>query len=570
MDLAVACSITLFRIRKRVIEHAILSLDAQSRSPPAIREGYAMLDQLDLDVRLKRREYHRQLPDLQARLFDMEQALIEARVPVLIIFEGWAGTSKVETIGVLTRRLDPRGVRVHSITPPRTYETQYPWLYRFWLKLPSYGQIAIFDRSWYREALADRTRGDGDMQHWRARLEDIVGFERQLAADGAVLIKFWLHISRKEQGRRFKRLLADRITAWQVTPDDRWQHRHYDIVHAGVEDMISRTDSSFAPWHLVPATNKHYARMAVLSTVLGALESRLGRPAVAIDPQVRSEVLDESGPGIRRSAMAIKSNGMTPHPAPALAANEPPLPRIDPGILQRVDLSLSLDAKAYSRQLKRLQAQLHLLGFQVYNLKRPVLIVFEGWDAAGKGGAIQRLTLELDPRGYIVHAIAAPTGDDKARHYLYRFWRRLPSRGMIAIFDRSWYGRVLVERVEGFARYEEWQRAYAEINEFERQMVEFGTIICKFWLHLSPEEQLRRFQERQNVPYKAWKLTDEDWRNREKWPQYEIAVDEMLLRTSTPVAPWTIVEANDKRFARVKVLRTVVQRLEDELGKVKL
>jgi polyphosphate kinase 2 (PPK2 family) len=211
-----------------------------------------------------------------------------------------------------------------------------------------------------------------------------------------------------------------------------------------------------------------------------------------------------------------------------------------------------------------------VLGLELYRQQRPALLVFEGWDAAGKGGAIQRLTAELDPRGYIVHAIAAPAGEDKARHYLYRFWRRLPPRGQLAIFDRSWYGRVLVERVEGFARPDEWRRAYGEINEFERQLVDFGTIICKFWLHLSPEEQLRRFEARQNVPYKAWKLTDEDWRNREKWPQYEEAVDEMLLRTSTPAAPWTIVESEDKRYGRVKVLRTVVQRLESELGKVSL
>jgi polyphosphate kinase 2 (PPK2 family) len=233
-------------------------------------------------------------------------------------------------------------------------------------------------------------------------------------------------------------------------------------------------------------------------------------------------------------------------------------------------LSRKLDEKTYDRRLDRLQAKIHLLGLEVYRQQCPVVLVFEGWDAAGKGGAIKRVTEKLDPRSYVVRAIAAPAGDDKSHHYMFRFWRRLPPRGMIAIFDRSWYGRVLVERVEGFAREDEWQRAYAEINEFERQLVGFGTIVCKFWLHLSPEEQLRRFEERQNVPHKAWKLTEEDWRNREKWSQYEQAADEMLLRTSTPAAPWTVVEAEDKRFARIKVLHTVVRRLEDELGKVKL
>jgi polyphosphate kinase 2 (PPK2 family) len=235
-----------------------------------------------------------------------------------------------------------------------------------------------------------------------------------------------------------------------------------------------------------------------------------------------------------------------------------------------VDLSLKLDQKPYAEKLKRLQAQLYLLGLEVYRQRRPVVLLFEGWDAAGKGGAIKRVTEKLDPRAYVVHAIAAPSGDDKAHHYLYRFWRRLPAAGQIGIFDRSWFGRLLVERVEGFAHPDEWRRAYAEINEFERQLVEHGTIICKFWLHLSPDEQLRRFEERQTVPYKAWKLTDEDWRNRARWPEYEQAADEMLLRTSTPAAPWTIVESEDKRYARVKVLRTVVSRLEEQLGKVKI
>jgi polyphosphate kinase 2 (PPK2 family) len=238
--------------------------------------------------------------------------------------------------------------------------------------------------------------------------------------------------------------------------------------------------------------------------------------------------------------------------------------------LADLDLTQKLEARPYERKLRRLQAKLHLLGFQVYQQKRPVVLVFEGWDAAGKGGAIQRITEQIDPRGYIVHAIAAPSGDDRQRHYLYRFWRRLPPAGTIAVFDRSWYGRVLVERVEGFARPTDWQRAYAEINEFEQQLVEYGTIICKFWLHISMDEQLRRFEERRSVPYKAWKLTDEDWRNREKWSQYEEAVDEMVWRSSTDSAAWTSVEAEDKRFGRVKVLSTVVRRLEAELGKISL
>jgi polyphosphate kinase 2 (PPK2 family) len=536
-----------------------------------------MFEQVILDLKVHKREYKQAVSQLQARLYDMEQTLVELRQPVVIIFEGWAGTSKIQTISTLTRRLDPRGLRVHPITPPRTYETQYPWLYRFWLKLPSYGQLAIFDRSWYRQMLNERTQGGLEAADWLRRCDDVVGLERMLVDDGAVVFKFWLHISRKEQQHRFHTLMADKLTAWQVTDDDRWQNRHYDEVAIAVEDMLARTDTAVAPWRIVPATDKHYARLAVLKTVLATLEARLGRTAVAMELNAQDDSFDDSGASFRRAGpLQAEGNGAHASLLDSLVQERAavhPLPHVAgsvPGVLERVDLGLKFDEKTYSKQLKQLQAMALLLGLQVYRQQRPVVLVFEGWDAAGKGGAIQRVTAKLDPRSYVVHAIAAPTADEKAHHYLYRFWARLPPRGQIAIFDRSWYGRVLVERVEGFARADEWQRAYAEINDFERQLIEFGAIVCKFWMHISPEEQLRRFEQRQNVRYKAWKLTDEDWRNRDKWPQYEAATNEMLLRTSTPAAPWTIVEAEDKRYARVKVLGTFVQRLESELGEVEL
>ncbi len=234
-------------------------------------------------------------------------------------------------------------------------------------------------------------------------------------------------------------------------------------------------------------------------------------------------------------------------------------------MLEKVNLKQKLSKPEYQRELTPLQNKIHLLGFQVYEQKRPVVVLFEGWDAAGKGGAIKRLTEKLDPRGYVVWPIAAPQGEDKERHYLYRFWRRLPEQGQIAIFDRSWYGRVLVERVEGFCPEADWKRAFTEINQFERQMTDFGTIVFKFWLHTSAAEQLKRFKEREKSGYKSWKLTDEDWRNRAKREDYEGAVEEMLLKTSTHTAPWTIVEANDKYHARIKVLKTVMTKLKQEL-----
>ena len=234
-------------------------------------------------------------------------------------------------------------------------------------------------------------------------------------------------------------------------------------------------------------------------------------------------------------------------------------------MLETVDLSQKLPEEAYKQQLDDLQERLRYLGLQIFREQRPVVIGFEGWDAAGKGGTIKRLTEKLDPRTFVVWPIAAPEGEDKNHHYLYRFWRRIAPRGRMAIFDRTWYGRVLVERVEGFATTEQWQRAYGEINEFEHDLTDFGTILFKFWLHISPEEELKRFKAREDTPYKAWKLTPEDWRNRQKWDQYYAAVDEMLARTSTENAPWTVVPAEDKHFGRIYTLRTIVEKLEKDL-----
>lgn len=507
-----------------------------------------MFEQVDLSRSYNKEEYKTKLNHYQLQIYELQQILRETRNSVIILFEGWAGTSKVGTLSMLTRRLDPRYLRVHPITPPRAYERMYPWLYRFWLKTPSYGQIALFDRSWYRQVLSERTVDKCSHDHWLKRFDDISSFERQLADDGTIILKFWLHISKKEQARRFKKLQEDRLTAWQVTDEDRWQNKHYERIGAAAEDMIARTDAPHSPWFILPATDQRFARIAVCETIINQVQTQLS--------QATQTSQTDAAPSIVLSSAKQEPTNQASSTSP--------------NILSKVDLSQKIEEKAYDRELAELQAKLYLLGLQVYQKNIPVILVFEGWDAAGKGGAIKRITAKLDPRSYIVHSIAAPSGEDKIHHYLYRFWHRLPPQGTIGIFDRSWYGRVLVERVEGFARPDEWQRAYAEINEFERQLVDFQTVICKFWLHVSPEEQLRRFEERQNSPYKAWKLTDEDWRNREKWSLYEQAADDMLLRTSTPSAPWTIVESDDKPFSRLKILRTVVRRLENELGEIKL
>lgn len=237
-------------------------------------------------------------------------------------------------------------------------------------------------------------------------------------------------------------------------------------------------------------------------------------------------------------------------------------------VLDRADLSLTLPRQEYRRRLVPLQVELRRLAYRLYEERRPLVIVYEGWDAAGKGGNIRRVTEKLDPRGYHVWQIAAPTGEDESHHYMWRFWRRLlpPDEKQVTIFDRSWYGRVLVERVEGLAEPEQWRRGYREINDFERQLGEAGWLLVKFWIHISMEEQLQRFEAREATPHKQWKLTREDWRNRERWQAYHDAVDDMLARTSTFVAPWTVVEGNCKRWARVRTVAHLVDVLRDAVG----
>ncbi len=423
-------------------------------------------------------------------------------------------------------------------------------MWRFWNKLPAAGDWAIFDRSWYRHVLEDYLEGAvGKHEVLQAR-DDIRQFEQQLADSGAVIVKFWLHISKREQKKRFKQLLASPATAWKIGKAERRQHRHYDQWLPAVEEMIVQTNSVAAPWTIVEATQRRFARLTVFRTLIAAVRQAIGSP--------------------RPDRCAVPGEGQGVG-ADAPSVTLPPLP-VDAGtpagtILDRVDLSLSLDREAYEAQRDEFNERLSTAEHELYIKRIPAVICYEGWDAGGKGGNIKRLTQGLDPRGYEVVPIAAPTKEEKAHHYLWRFWRGIPKAGHITIFDRTWYGRVLVERVEGFCSEADWKRAYDEINQFERQLVDFGAVLVKFWLQIDAAEQLRRFQERQNTPYKQWKITDEDWRNREKRPAYEPAVVEMLRRTSTPHAPWTILEANCKYYARIKALRTVAEALEKAVGR---
>ena len=493
-----------------------------------------MLEQIDLTQRIEKPRFKETWVALERRLGELQREARGAGIPVIIAFEGWDAAGKGTAINRTTRGLDPRGYRVHPISAPNEREKLHPFLWRFWTATPKKGEIAVFDRSWYGRVLVGRVDKLVGESRWRSAYNDILQFERQLADDGAVILKFWLHIGRDEQKRRFKKLEKDKALAWKVGKAEWQQNKKYDEWVVAVEEMLQRTSTAHAPWSVVESTDRRFAWVKIIETIIAAIER----------------------------ALAVKANkgDDAPPPAPAPHAAQKT-------ILDRVDLKLSLERPEYSRQLRASQKQLFRLEHEIYTQRIPVIIAYEGWDAGGKGGNIRRLTRGLDPRGYEVIPVGVPTADELAHHYLWRFWRSIPKAGHITIFDRSWYGRVLVERVEGFCSADQWMRAYREINEFEESLTNFGAVIVKFWIHISREEQLRRFKEREQAPHKQWKITDEDWRNREKWDRYEPAVIEMLQRTSTIHAPWTIVEGDCKLYARVRAIRTVVDALEGALAR---
>ena len=342
-----------------------------------------------------------------------------------------------------------------------------------------------------------------------------------------------LFFSQEEQKKRFKKLEDSKETSWRVTKDDWRRNKEYDRYLEINEEMLQKTDTERAPWSIIEATDKDYAAAKIMTLVADRFEAAL-REKAAPKPEVSEK------PPVKEE-------------------------RYQNGVLSGVDLTKTLTKEEYKKEIDRLQKRLEFLHSEIYRLRIPVVLGFEGWDAGGKGGAIKRLTSHLDPRGYRVNPTASPNDIEKVHHYLWRFWNNVPKAGHIAVFDRTWYGRVMVERIEGFCSEADWKRAYQEINEMEAHMANAGAVVIKFWLHIDKDEQERRFKERQQNPAKEWKITDEDWRNREKWDQYETAVNEMLVRTSTTYAPWVVVEGNCKYYARVKVLRTVVDALEERV-----
>lgn len=485
-----------------------------------------------LDIKAKqpfsKDAYKSEVDEVRRRLIELQRLCYELHIPMIVALHGLGASGKGRLTGELLRDLDPRGFAVHTIKDPGPDDLLRPYLWRFWNALPENGRLAVFLRSWYSSGF-NRDKGCKSAADRSRLAERINVFERQLTDGGYAIIKFYLVMSEAEQRKRFKALEADPDTAWRVTKQD-WKDldRHHKLLTTATE-LIDATNKSSAPWVVLPADNWRFAAITMMRAVADRLQQA-----------VTDHVNQPTAPSSEVFAMG-------------------------PSVLDSADLSQTVERDAYQKELDDLQERFRLLQFRIYRKRVPVAIAFEGWDAAGKGGSIKRLVRALDPRGFDVIPVAAPTPWEKNRHYLWRFWIQSPRAGHVAVFDRTWYGRVLVERVEGFCTPVEWERAYREICEMEKDWADAGAVIFKFWLHISKDEQLRRFKARENTPEKSYKITPEDYRNREKWDLYKDAVEAMVQRTSTDYAPWTVVESDSKPFARLKVLRTVVEGLEKKV-----
>jgi len=487
-----------------------------------------MFETAEVGHSVSKEQFEKQAPKLQAQLLEVQRQQRAAGVPVIVIVSGVETAGKSQAVKRLNEWLDARNVQSVAFWDESDEERERPRQWRFWRQLPANGTVSILFGSWYTHPIVERAYRDIDKGEYNTELDAINALERTLTDNGVLVVKLWFHVSRKEQKRRLRAIAKEQKR--QLTPYEQAYSKHYDRFIKVSEVAVRATDRGHAPWHIIDATDRQYRELMAGRILLKAVRERLAHPHR------------------RRGARAL----------------EPRAGRFVT-VLNKVDLKARVDEARYQEKLEKYQSRLNKLTWQAREKKVSTIAMFEGWDAAGKGGAIRRVTAAMDARLFRVIPVAAPTDEEKSHHYLWRFWRHVPRGGYVTIYDRSWYGRVLVERVEGFAQPHEWGRAYAEINEFERQLTAHGNCLCKFWLHISPEEQLRRFKERARLEHKKHKITDDDWRNRKKWKDYAAAVDEMVARTSTEGAPWTLVAANDKKLARLTVLKTMCDALEKAL-----
>ena len=490
-----------------------------------------MFESAEVGRSVPKKEYEKRLERLRTELLKCQHALAGTKYRLLVLVGGVEGGGKTEVARRMLDWMDARGLQVEAYGEYSDEEAERPEYWRYWRTLPASGRGAILVGTWYTRPIVQRALkeiGDGDME---VALDRAVAFEGMLTREDTIIVKLWLHLSKKEQKRRLKELEKDPATAWRVSKRD-WEFCSlYDRFRKVSEKALAKTSTAEAPWTVIEATDTRYRDLTAGEAVLAALKEALARAK---------------------------------QPAPAHVPDRPKPAKVS--VLTELDLEKSLEDEEYERKLDKQQARLARLTRDLRKDKRALICAFEGVDAAGKGGAIRRLTEAIDARNVRVMAVAAPTDEERGHPYLWRFWRQLPRLGHATVYDRTWYGRVLVERVEGFCAPDDWKRAFNEIAAFEEELTESGVVVCKFWLQISADEQLRRFKDRVQTPFKQYKITEEDWRNRGKWDAYQAAACQMIEKTSTPYAPWTLVEAQDKRWARVKVLKTVADRLEEELG----
>jgi polyphosphate:AMP phosphotransferase len=491
-----------------------------------------MFESAEIEHDIDKATFEERLPQLRTNILNAQFELIEAQAfPTILLFSGMEGTGVVDTLTNAYTVLDARHVIASAFDRPTEEESERPRMWRYWHMLPPKGEMGVYIGAWYSAPLTNRVLDRSSVAEFGQQLERIKNFENMLAAEGALILKFWLHLDKNEQKKRLRKLVRSARTSWRVEDSPWGGSKRYKNVKLAAEEMMRVTNTDHAPWITVNASNRHYRGLTIATTILNAINARLAR---------------------------TDKEATVTAPVSLPAINEH-------NVLTALDLSLQLEKQTYKEQLAKYQDRLNKLLSRKKFKKRSLVLVFEGNDAAGKGGAIRRVIQFMDPRRYRVNQFAAPTDEEKAQPYLWRFWRRVPRQGDVAIFDRSWYGRVLVERVENFCTEADWRRAYGEINDFETEMSDAGAIVVKFWLAIDKDEQEARFQAREETGYKRYKITDEDWRNREKWDEYATAVCDMIDHTSTSIAPWTLVEANDKYHARVKVLKTICERLEKRL-----
>ena len=490
-----------------------------------------MFDSANLDHAIDKETWNREAPRLREALLNAQYDLAQGkRFPVVVVIGGVEGAGKSETVNLLSEWMDPRHLLVQAFPDATDEERERPRMWRYWRALPPRGRVGILFGAWHSQPILQRVLERTSEAELDQHIADIQRFERMLCDEGALLLKFWFHLTKKQQRKRLRALAADPRTAWHVTEREKKYARLYDRFSRVAEHFTRATSTGEAPWIVVSGQCDRYRNLTVARTLHAAMRERL----------------DEA-------------------PIERVADRNPPLlpPADGLNVVRALRLAQPMTRATYVKEIDRWQGRLAALSRDRRFAQTAVVAVFEGNDAAGKGGAIRRVTGALDARLYQGVSVAAPTEEERAQPYLWRFWRHLPRRGRFVIFDRSWYGRVLVERVEGFCREPDWMRAYTEINDFEKQMADSGVVVAKFWLAIDADEQLERFKAREETAFKRFKITAEDWRNREKWDAYELAVCDMIDRTSTPVAPWTLVEANNKYHARIKVLRTLVKAVED-------